>query len=115
MNRSQQLHGGGLADQAIRVADDGDFLAALDRAGQRQRAHHRTHGIEDDVARVAQPDELLRRQRQHIREKRVQPRVNARQRDDRQFVLEIRRMQAGFRVTGHRPVVRINDGFKKAH
>jgi hypothetical protein len=24
-------------------------------------------------------------------------------------------MQAGVRVTGHRPVVRVNDGFKKAH
>ena len=56
--------------------------------------------------------ELFRRQGQGIREKRVQPRVNARERDDRQFVREIRRMQAGRRVAGHRPVVRINDGFK---
>jgi hypothetical protein len=28
---------------------------------------------------------------------------------------EIRRMQTGRRVTRHRPVVRVNDGFKKAH
>ncbi len=47
--------------------------------------------------------------------KRVQARVNARQRDDRQRVREIRRMQTGTRVTGHRPVIRVNDGFKKAH
>ena len=98
------------------MADDGDFLAAFDRAGQRQRAHRaELNGLGDDVARVAQPDELVRRQRQRIREKRVQPRVNARQRDDRQLVREIRRMQAGFLVTGHRPVVRINNGFKEAH
>ncbi len=32
-----------------------------------------------------------------------------------QFVREIRRMQTGFLVTGHRPVVRVNDGFKQAH
>ena len=69
----------------------------------------------DDVARVAQPDELLGRQRQRIWEKCIQARVNARQRDDRQFVREIRRMQSGARVTGHRPVVRVNDGFEEAH
>ena len=75
----------------------------------------RTHRVEDDVARVAQPDELLRRQRERVRKKRVQPRINARERDDRQFVRKIRRMQTGFLVTGHRPVVRINDGFEEAH
>ena len=89
--------------------------AAFDRARQRERAGHRTHRIEDDVAGVAQPDELLRRQRQHVRKERIQPRVNARQRNDRQFVRKIRRMQAGFRIPGHRPVVRVNDGFEEAH
>jgi hypothetical protein len=44
--------------------------------------------------------------------KNIQPRVNARQRNDRQFFREIRRMQAGFRVTGHRPVIRVNNGFE---
>jgi hypothetical protein len=28
---------------------------------------------------------------------------------------KIRRVQTGARVTGHRAVVRINDGFKQAH
>jgi len=28
---------------------------------------------------------------------------------------KIRRMQPGARVTGHRPVVRVNNGFKEAH
>ena len=45
----------------------------------------------------------------------VQARVNARQRDDRQRVRELRRMQPGAGVTGHRPVVRVNDGFEEAH
>ena len=50
-----------------------------------------------------------------VRKDRVEPRVNARQRDDRQFVGEIRRMQAGAGVAGNRPVVRVNNGFKQAH
>ncbi len=111
----QQLHRRGLADLAIRVADDGDFLAALDRARQRERPHGAAQRLGDDVARVAQPDELFGGQRQRVREKRIQARVNARQRDDRQRVRELRRMQSGAGVTGHRPVVRINDGFKEAH
>ena len=47
--------------------------------------------------------------------KRVQSRVNARQRDDRQLVREIRRMQTRRIVTGNRAMVRVNDGFKQAH
>ena len=48
-------------------------------------------------------------------EKRVQARVNARQRDDRQRVRKVRRMQARCGVARQRAVIRINDGFKKAH
>lgn len=111
----EQLHRRRLADLAIRVADDGDFLATLDRAGQRQRPQGAAQRGGDDVARVAQPDEFFRRQRQRIREIGVEPRVNARERDDWQFVREVRRMQSSRRVTGHRPVVRVNNGFKQAH
>ena len=92
-NLSSKLHVVVLADLAIRVADDGDFAPALDRARQRQRAHGAAQRAGDDVARVAQPDELLGGQRQRVRKKSVQPRVNARQRDDRQRVRKIRRMQ----------------------
>jgi hypothetical protein len=28
---------------------------------------------------------------------------------------KIRRIQSGARVTGHRPVIRVNDGFKEVH
>ena len=94
----QQLHRRGLAHQAIRVTDDGDFLAAFDRARHRHRAHHGTHRVEDDVARVAQPDELFLRHAEHRGEEFVQPRVNARERNHRQFIGEIVRVQARFRV-----------------
>ena len=57
-----------LANLAIRVADDGDLASALDRARQRERAHRAAQRAGDDVARVAQPDELLGRQRQRVRE-----------------------------------------------
>jgi len=93
----EQEHRGRPGNLAIRVADDGDFISALDRAGQRQRPQGAAQRASDDVARVAQPDELLRRQRQRIWKQRIEPRVNARQRDDRQFVREIRRMQTGAR------------------
>ena len=111
----EQLHGRRLADLAIRVADDGDLLAALDRARQRERPHGAAQRRGDDVARVAQPDELVARNAEHVREQRVQARINARQRDDRQVVGEVRRTQARAGVTGHRPVVRVNDGFEEAH
>jgi hypothetical protein len=111
----EQLHGGGFADLAIGMADDGDFPAAFDRAGQRQRPHGTAQRLGDDVARVAEPDELFSRQPERVREIGVQPRVNAREGDHRQFVREIRRMQTGFLVAGRRPVVRVNDGFKKSH
>jgi hypothetical protein len=111
----EQLRSRRLADLAIRVADDGDFLATLHRARQRERTHRAAQRRGDDVARVAQPDELLARQAERVREKRVQARVNACQRDDRQFVREIRRVQARRIVTGNRAVIRVNDGFKKFH
>ena len=112
----QQLHRRRLAHLAVRVADDGDFLPALDRARQRKRPHRAgAHRAGDDVARVAQPDELIFRHAEHRGEQRIQPHVNARQRDDRQFVGEICRVQTGIRVARHRAVVRFNDGFKEAH
>ena len=111
----KQLHRRGFGNLAVRVADDGDFLAALDGAGQRQRPHGAGERPGDDVARVPQPDELFGGQRERVRENRIQPRINARERNDRQLSLEIRRMQTGRRVTLHRPVVRINDGFEEVH
>ena len=32
-----------------------------------------------------------------------------------QRVRKLRRMQSGAGVTGHRPVIRVNDGFEEAH
>ena len=104
-----------LANLAIRVADDRDLASALDRARQRERAHRAAQRAGDDIARVAQPDEILGGQRQRVRKKSVQARVNASQRDDGQCVREICRMQAGARVTGNRAVIRVNDGFEKVH
>src|SRR5438552_11795771 len=110
-----EFHGCGLADPAIGVADDGDLLAALDGAGQCQRTQGAAERAGDDVAGVAQPDELLAWQAQHVRKKGIESRIDARQRDDRQFSFEFRRMQPSARIALYRPVIGGYDGFNEEH
>ena len=110
-----QLHRRRLAHLAIRMADNGDFLAALDGAGQGQRAHCAAQGAADNIARVTQPDELLFGNAQHLGQQRVEPGVNARQCHNRKLALEVRRVQPGVLVAGHCPVIGIYNGFKQAH
>ncbi len=106
-----QLHRGEFAHLAVGVPNDRDALAAFKRAGQRQRAHGAAERAGDDVARVAQPDELLLGHAQHLRQQTVEPHVNARQRHQRQLALEVRRVYSRRGVTGQRPVIGVNDGF----
>jgi hypothetical protein len=111
----EQLDRARLAHLAIRVPDHCDFLSALDRAGQGQRAQGAAQRAGDDVTRVPQPDELVARQAEHVREQGVQPRVHACQRDHRQFILKIRDVDTGGGITRDRPVIGIDNGFKQAH
>ena len=110
-----QFHHRSLADQAIGVADNGDLLAAFHGASQRQRPHGTADRAGDDIAGVSQPDKLLWRDPEHGRQKRVEPRVDASQGDERQLILKIRWVQAGIRITGQRAVVGIDNGFEQAH
>ena len=52
---------------------------------------------------------------QHLGQQRIEPHVNAGQRHHRQLALELRRVQPGALVTGHRAVIGIYDGFEQAH
>ena len=97
------------------MADNGDLLAAFHGASQRQRPHGTADRAGDNIAGVSQPDKLLLRDPEHGRQKRVEPRVDASQGDDRQLVRKIRWMQASIRITGQRTVVGIDDSFEQAH
>ena len=100
---------------AIRVANDGDLFAVLDRAGQRQRARHRAHRIEDDVAGITQPNEFRFGNAEHFGHQRIQARVNAGERDNRQRVGELLDALTGLPIAGERAVIGVHNGFKKAH
>jgi hypothetical protein len=92
-----------------------NFAPALDRAGQGERTHGAAQGAGDEIAGIAQPDEIFRRQSEGIWKKGVQARIDAGQRDHRQGIGKIPRMQAGGRIAGDSPVVGVQDGFKKTH
>ena len=111
----KQLHGRRLAHQAIGVADNGDLLATLDRAGKRQRAHRAGQRPSDDVAGVPEPDELLFGYAQYLGHEPIQPRIDAGQGDDRQVLFKVSRMQTRFGITGKGTVICIQDGFEQAH
>ena len=104
-----------LADLAVAVADERDLLAALDGASQRQRAHRAAQRTGDDIARVAQPDELLLRHAEHFRNEPVQARINARECHHRQRVGEFGRVQRGLRSGRDSAMVCFNDGFEQVH
>ena len=97
------------------MADERDLLAALDGAGQRQRTHRAAQWSGDDIARVAQPDELLLRHAEHFRNESVQARINARERHHWQRVGELGQIQRCFRSDRDSAVVRFNDGFEQVH
>ena len=110
----QQLHRRGLADLAIRVADDGDLAAALDRAGQRQRPQVLLIGPEMMLPALrsqmncsagsasAFGKKALSRGSMHVSAMTGNASANPPDADRRSR-------------PGHRPVVRVNDGFKEAH
>jgi len=100
---------------AVGMADDGDLASALDRASQGDGAHGAAQRAGDDVAGVAQPDEMLFRQAEDAGEEAVQARVNAGQRDDGQFVGEIGDADAGAVVTGNRAMIGIENGIEESH
>jgi len=104
-----------MADLAVGVADDGNLPALLYRTCQGQRPHGAGHGAGDDVAGVAQPDELIGRYAQYIGEKSIESRINAGEGDDGQFIRKIGGMQAGIGIPGDRPVIGIHDGFEESH
>ena len=72
-----ELHGGRFGDEAIGVAHDRDFFGAFDRTSHRQRAHGAAHRAGNDVAGVAEPDELFFGEAQHRRQQRIQPWIDA--------------------------------------
>jgi hypothetical protein len=97
------------------MADDGDFLAAFDRACQRERAHHGTGGIGDNIAGSAEPNELIFRNAEDRRQQPIEARVYARQCDEREFVSKISGMHPGVLIASQRAMIRIYNGFEQAH
>src|SRR5262245_61097812 len=110
-----QVRNRDLAYAAISMADDGYLFAAFDGARQRQRAHHRTHRVEQNVPGIAQPDELLFRHTEHFRNEWVESRINAGQGHDRQRVAEFFDMKSRLLITRSSAVIGLHDGFKQAH
>src|ERR1019366_1965941 len=105
----------GAAHFAVGVADDGDFASALDGAGQGDGAHGAAQRAGDDVAGVAQPDEILFRQAEDPGKEAVQARVNAGQGNDGEFGGEIGDVDAGGDVAGDLAMIGIWVGIKQAH
>jgi hypothetical protein len=108
----EQLHRGRLADLTISVANNGNFFSAFHSAGQRERTHRAALGPSDDIAGVAEPNELFLGHAEDLRKNGVQANVNARERDEWKSIGEVGGMQAGVRVTSESAVIRVDDGFQ---
>ena len=52
---------------------------------------------------------------EHLRHQRIQACVDARERNDRERLAEIIRVQTGTRVAAKRAVIGFHDGFKEVH
>src|SRR5262249_4668132 len=89
----QELHGTGFGDLAIGVPQQDNLFAAFDGTRQGQRTHSRACRPGQDVARIAQPDKLVSRDPEGLWQESIQPRIDAGQRYQGEFVSEIARMQ----------------------
>jgi hypothetical protein len=69
----------------------------------------------DDIAGVAQPNELFLWHAEDLRKYGVQAYVNARECDEWQFISEFGWMQTSVGVTSESAVIRVDDGFHQAH
>src|SRR5689334_23280469 len=111
----EQLHGRRLPHLAIGVADDGDFFSTFEGASQRKRTGRAAQRAGDDVAGIAQPNELVAGQTENIREKSIEPRINAGERHDRKFIGKVIWMQPRMVITLHCAVIGVDDRFEEAH
>ena len=110
-----QFQDAGLADAAVGVAENDDLLAPLDGAGQGQGAHHGAGGAEDDVARVAQPDELGFGDAESVGQERIEPGIDAGEGDDGEGGGVLADVDDGVGLAADAAVVGVDDVFNQAH